>query len=296
MVDISRATTGVNLPPAVASDIWQTATEQSAVMQLATRFDLPGSGVSIPIITGDPVANWVGETAKKPVSRGTVTNKTLRGYTIAVIEPFSNQFRRDLPALYRALAGRLPAALALKFDKTVFGIDAVPGSDFDTLASATSVGITGETYKGLLAAYSAIATGGGELDGWALAPQGKSLLLGETDSTGRPLFTSGIGSDAVPTILGAPTYTTKGVYAADADGAGAGTAAQIGFAGDWSSAAYGVVEDVTISISDQATLDDGGTQINLWQQNMFAVRAEIEVGFRVRDIAHFAKLTNAVQA
>ena len=296
MVDISRATSGVNLPPAVASDIWQASTTQSAVMQLATRFDLPGSGVSIPIITGDPVANWVGETATKPVSRGAVTNKLLRGYTIAVIEPFSNQFRRDLPALYRALAARLPGALALKFDRTVFGIDAAPGSDFDTLFDAALVGISGETYKGLLAAYSSIAEGGGELDGWALSPQAKSLLLGETDTTGRPLFTSGAGSDAVPTILGAPTYTTKGVYAADADGAGAGTAAQIGFAGDWSSAAYGVVEDVTISISDQATLDDGGTQINLWQQNMFAVRAEIEVGFRVRDIAHFAKLTDAVQA
>jgi hypothetical protein len=29
---------------------------------------------------------------------------------------------------------------------------------------------------------------------------------------------------------------------------------------------------------------------------MFAVRAEFEVGFRVRDIAHFARLSTAVQA
>ena len=51
-----------------------------------------------------------------------------------------------------------------------------------------------------------------------------------------------------------------------------------------------------ISVADQATLTDGDTQINLWQRNMFAVRAEIEFGFRVRDIAHFAKLTDAAQA
>jgi hypothetical protein len=29
---------------------------------------------------------------------------------------------------------------------------------------------------------------------------------------------------------------------------------------------------------------------------MFAVRAEIEVGFRIRDIAYFTKLTSAVQS
>ena len=38
------------------------------------------------------------------------------------------------------------------------------------------------------------------------------------------------------------------------------------------------------------TLEDGGTTINLFQQNMFAVRAEIEVGFRC-DTTVFNKLT-----
>ena len=82
----------------------------------------------------------------------------------------------------------------------------------------------------------------------------------------------------------------------DADGAGAGTDAQYGYAGDWNQAVYGTVEGVQISVSDQATINDGGTQLNLWQRNMFAVRAEIEVGFRVRDISYFAKLTSATQA
>ena len=43
---------------------------------------------------------------------------------------------------------------------------------------------------------------------------------------------------------------------------------------------YGTVEGVKIDISNQATLDlGGGSVINLFQQNMFAVRAEIELGF-----------------
>ena len=33
-------------------------------------------------------------------------------------------------------------------------------------------------------------------------------------------------------------------------------------------------------------------QINLWQQNMFAVLVEVEIGFVARDVARFRKLTS----
>lgn len=297
-IDINRTTSGVNLPPAVSSEIWSTAQEASAAMQLSRQMTLPGSGVSVPIITGDAAADWVDETAEKPVSRATLANKVITPYKLAVIEPFSNEFRRDLSALYNELARRLPGALAKKFDATVFGLDAgAPGSNFDTLGAAAAVGIGGKTYTGLVAADQAVATGGGLLNGWALSPQARGLLLGAEDGNGRPLFINNVQTDgAVPALLGAPVFQTKGVYLADADAGGAGTAAQLGYTGDWTSAMYGTVEGVQVSISDQATINDGGTSLNLWQRNMFAVRAEIEVGFRVRDIAHFVKLTDTAQA
>jgi hypothetical protein len=54
---------------------------------------------------------------------------------------------------------------------------------------------------------------------------------------------------------------------------------------------YGIVEGVKIDFSADATLDlGGGSTINLFQQNMFAVRAEIEIGFRA-DVTVFNKLT-----
>jgi HK97 family phage major capsid protein len=298
MVDINRGTTGVNLPPAVSSEIWAQTIEESAVMRLARQIRLPGAGVTIPLITGDAAAGWVDETAEKPVSRATVSNKTMTPYKLAVIEPFSNEFRRDLPALYAELARRLPLALGTKFDSTVFGLAAgAPGANFDVLGGVTAVGIAGLTWKGLVAADQAVAVGGGLLNGWAISPQGRGVLLGAVDGQNRPLFINNVQTDgAVPALLGSPVHVTKAVYAADADGAGAGTVAQYGYAGDWSSAVYGTVEGVQVAISDQATINDGGTQLNLWQRNMFAVRAEIEVGFRVRDAAHFVKLTSATQS
>ena len=240
-------------------------------------------------ITGDAAADWVAETAEKPVSRATLASKTITPYKLAVIEPFSNEFRRDLPALYAELVRRLPFALGLKFDATVFNGTA-PGSNFDVLTAAAAVGITGNTWGGLLAADAAVAAGGGVLNGWALSPQARGVLLAETDSTGRPLFITSMTADgSVPSLLGSPTFLSRAVYLDAATDV-------LGFAGDWTSALYGTVEGVQISVSDQATVNDGGTSLNLWQRNMFAVRAEIEVGFRVRDLTHFARLTAAVQA
>lgn len=53
---------------------------------------------------------------------------------------------------------------------------------------------------------------------------------------------------------------------------------------------YGVVEGVKIDYSADATLISGSDTINLFQQNMFAVRAEIEIGF-VAETDYFAALT-----
>lgn len=288
-IDVNRSTTGIRLDPDQAAEIWSEAEHASAVLQLAQRVNLPGNGTAIDIITGEPEAAWVAETDEKAVKRPTFASKLMTGYTMAVIVPFSNQFRRDKARLYNEVVRKLPQALGKKLDATIFGGTA-PGSNFDVLTGAAAVGIAGKTYKGLVAADQAIATGGGDLNGWALSPQARGLLLGAEDGSGRPLFINNIQTDgAVPALLGAPVYSTKSVYKS-------GTPNVLGFAGDWTSAHVGVVEDIQIDISDQATLTDGGTTINLWQRNMFAVRAEFEVGFRVRNIAHFAKLTDTAQA
>lgn len=284
-IDINRTTT-ISLPGDVASEILQKTQGSSAVMALAQHIPLPGLGTTIPVITGDPEAGWVGETEKKPVKRGTLATKQMTPYTLAVIVPFSKQFRRDVPALYDQMVKRLPGALAKKFDQTVFGAVNAPGSNFDTLKNCTAQSILTDAYGGLVAADADIAAHDGILNGWVLAPQGKSILLTAVDGNKRPLFINNVADGAVPMILSAPVRQSKGAYIAET----ASADAVVGFAGDWTQAMYGTVEGVQISLSDQATLTDGETTINLFEQNMFAIRAEIEVGFRC-DTTVFNKLT-----
>jgi HK97 family phage major capsid protein len=278
MADISRP----NLPASISEDIWAKALEDSAVMQLAQRIELPGNGLAIPVITGEPTADWVEETGVKPVSNSTVAIKTMQPYKLAVIETVSKELMDDMPRLYNALRERLPFALAKKFDATVFGTTA-PGSNFDVLGGATAVALGTDAYGALVTVDGNIANAGGVIDGIVMSPQGKTVLLAATDQTDRPLFNDSVANSTIPTILGAPVHYSRGVYAA-------GNPAQLGFAGDLTHARFGTVAGIEIAVSDQATLGKGEDAINLWQQNMVAIRAEFRVGF-VADTAYFQKIT-----
>ena len=289
--DLKRSTSGVLLPAQVSTEIWGGVQESSAVMAASRQIALPGSGVSIPVVTGDSAAGWVAESAEKPVSHATLGNKTMTPYKLAVIETFSMEFRRDLPALYAELARRLPNALAKKFDETVLAGTA-PGSGFDVLSGAPSLTVDGtNTYQDLVAVYNAVAAAGGDLSAWLASPSLQGQLLSSVDGFGRPLFVPDANnSSVVGNILGRPVYGTRRTLVKSTT-----VGDDTGVAGDFArSAIYGTVEGVQVDVSDQATVNDGGTQINLWQRNMFAVRAEIEVGFIVRDVNHFVRITDGV--
>lgn len=290
-IDINRGTTNVVLPVEVSSEIWGKTLQDSVFMTLARRIQIPGTGLKIQTITGEPVASWVDETASKPVSTSTFGAKTMTPYKLAVIEPFSNEFARDADALYAELVRRLPYALGKKFDQTIMSTTA-PGSGFDVLGGATAVSMTPSSgytlYDQFVTVDGNIATAGGVMDGIALAPQGRAKVLAAKDGDGRPLFTAGVQTGTISPILGAQVITNGSVYV-DL------TTDVYGIAGDFSKAVYGTVEGVKVSISDTATLavgsGDSATTINLWQQNMFAVRAEIEVGFVVEGTGYFNLLT-----
>lgn len=295
-IDINRTTAGAAdlLPKAVSTDIWSTVLEQSQVMRLGRQVPMTGAGMTIPIITGDPVASWVNETDNKPISRGSFTTRSATPYKVAVIEPFSNEFRRDLPGLYAELARRLPSAIAKAFDKAVlFG--PAPGTGFDTLAASPAVSVgTGAAaygYAGLLGALSTVAAvEDADLSAWLLSPQAEIGLLGALDADNRPLYTQSANTDgvgAIGSLLGRPVFKSKSVFNATT------TPDTVGFAGDWSQLMYGVVSGITVRVSDQATLTDGATQINLWQRNMFALLVEAEIGCVVRNDDAFVRLTLA---
>ena len=283
-IDINRGTSGViKLPAEVSSEIWANTLENSAVQARARKVALPAGGLTIPMITGDPEAGWVNETDEKPVSDSKFSSKVMTPYKMAVIELFSDEFRRDLPGLYAELVRRLPYALGRKFDKAALGLEDAPGTGFDTLKDAPEIALDG-TIKPFLSGLKSVAANKGVVDGWTLTEEARVDALNIADSMNRPLLVSDYSTAGqVGTILGKPVSTTRAIEGSKI----------AGFAGEWPSAVWGAVEDIQIDINDRGSVTRGGEQINLWQRNMFAVRAEIEVGFVLRDPKRFVKFTAA---
>lgn len=302
MSGISTNRTDIALPAAISAEILQKTQDASAIMSLARRTDLPGNGTAIPVITGDPEASWVSETGAKPVSNPNLAKKVMTPYKLAVIVPFSNEFARDYNALYDALVARLPGALAKKFDYTVVA-GVAPGTGFDVLTSCTAQSIDvnasgeGGFYSALVAADIDISAAGGVMDGFAMSPQARGEMLSALDKDGRPIFVNSVSEGAIPRLIGQPVLYSKGIYAAGhaSSGSSPAVADVLGVAGDWTQALYGTVEGVKIDVSDQATLTINDSAVNLWEHNMMAVRAEIEVGF-VADTYCFNKIVRTHSA
>ena len=293
--------TNIELPNDVSSEILQQTQGASVVMQLARQIALPGRGTQIPVITGDPQADWVTETGSKPVSNPGLSKKIMQAHKLAVIVPFSDEFRRDAAALYSALIQRLPGALAKEFDKTVFFGSSSSLANFDDFSEATAQAldaVSKTAYDGIVAAETDINSQGGVVNGYVFSPQGRGILLAAQDSDKRPLFLNSPADGALNTILGSPVQYTSAAYKAGTqkEGSTAYNPDVVGFAGDWTHALYGMVEGVKIDFAEQATISmrEGSdtVQVNLWQRNMFAVRAEIEVGF-VAETKYFNALTRA---
>ena len=265
--DIYRGTSGLSLPKEVADFVIAGAIAESAIMNLAQRVYLPGRGLAIPVITSDPTVSIVNEAAEKPVSNSAFSTKNMVPKKFAFIQTFSNEIRRDMPALFDECIARMPKLLAKAFDYQAMTQAALTG--FDSFASVQTVS-TGSTIAEKLAnGMKLIASDGYRMNGIAAGPLGEVDLQTATNSLGMPLFIENIADGRIGRIYGAdvvPTGAINGIIA-----------------GDWNKVKYGIVDGINLEFSDQATVNDGSAQINLWQRNMFAARVEFEASLVIGD-------------
>lgn len=287
-IDINRLSNGVALPKEISAEILNLTQAASAFASVSKNIALPGSGASIPVVTGGASAAWVAETDEIGVSRPSFDTKEMTAYKLGVVVPFSREFVRDAGSLYDAAVAYLPTALALKFDQTVAGSTA-PGSNFDVLGGAAAKVVDGtNTADDIFEIIKALGVAKSQASAWIASPLLHALILTAPATDGRPLFGPAMDSQSVGSLFGAPIHRVSDVLVAGA--VPATDPNTIGFAGDFTKAFYGTVQGVQLSVSDQATLTDGQTTLNLWQRDMVAVKATIEVGFRVGAATNYIKI------
>lgn len=272
-LDLSRVSGSLNLPASDSGLIFAAVQKDSAFQKAARQISLPGTGTVIHNI-GKATASIVGETDVKPVSTPALASKTVSAHTFSVLVPVSNQLLSDAAAVVNIIRNEAPKAIAEKFDATVAGLAAAAPSNFGAIGDATSQAVT--DYASFVAALGAVASNGGRPTAVVLSTKLFYELLAVTNDLGVAVF-----NITDTTINGVPYYLYD---SADAEG----------FVGDFSRAVWGNVEGISVATSDSATIVDGETTINLFQQNMTAIRVEARLGFQIADINDFVKITGAV--
>lgn len=298
------------LDPVRAGAIFERAAQQSVVMQLVQRVPLGISGATVPVVTGRPQVGWVAEGAQKPATKGSMTLKTITPKKMAAIMVNSAEVVRANPGGYiNTMQNSLAEAFAIAFDRAALhdeGPDGTgSGGPFSTYIDQTTKAVElgtaaadeGSIHQDLVSAMRTVVTDADDsgrryrVNGWALDAIVEPDLWGAVDANGRPIYTElpldaeSAGLTTPGRLVGRRSFISEGVATEDLE-------TVVGYGGDWSQAAWGVIGGISYDVSTQATVTIDGELVSLWENNLVAIRAEAEYGFVVADPEAFVKLTN----
>ncbi len=279
------------IPTAVASNIIADVTRGSAVMSLAKTVPMTTPEKVVPVMTAGAGAYWVGEAEKISTSTAAWIYPKLTVKKLGVIIPVTNEALR-YPTIdaFAEIRPTIAEAFAVAFDKAaLFGTASPYGAGKSIHERAVAAGneftfgsVVDQQLGGDIADLMALI----EADGYDVnafaAPIGmKNSLRKAKDDNGNAVFRD-ITKDAPAELYGQPlAYVRNGAWDA---------AKSKAFAGNFDYCLVGVLQNIEYKISEDATLGTGETAINLFEQDMVALRATMQIGFLVVKDAAFANL------
>lgn len=290
---LMNARTG-SIPTQYASAMIGEVVQNSAVMQLAQLEDMSLPKKEITYLAEGPGAYWVAEGERIQTSKATWLTAEMEAKKLGVIIPVSKEFLRySVSDFFNMIRPKIAEAFYKKFDQAaLFGTQSPYAAGHSILAAATAAGNTvahddAEALYGQLNGLIGLVEDNEiDPDGIATVRSLKQVFRGELDSTGRPIYVKGDGT-APDDILGLPI--------AYVNGSSFDKTKAVAMTGDWDYARFGILQDIEYSISEEATLttvvDEGGVPLNLFERDMFALRATMHVAFMVLKDEAFAVLT-----
>jgi HK97 family phage major capsid protein len=298
------------LPRNITGPIFEKSVEQSAVMMQSRRVPLSmDATTSIPVPLDVPIADWVDEAGRKPISSGGVGLKNMQGKKIAVLIPVSEEVvRTNAAGLYAQLSNDLPTAFARAFDRAAIAGKTMKGAtgpfaDYVTATSKTvELGATstanGGIYVDLVKGEKLVVDDDWDFTGYVADKRLQPLLKMSVDTQGRPLLVD-VMNDAnramAGTLAGYPVAWSRSVSGKYRRQSTSTDTKLRAVGGDWGQTAYGVGMDISIKVSTEATyVDEDGGVHSAFQENLVLLLAEAYYGFVLGDANAFVAYTDAV--
>lgn len=290
-VTLQDAPTG-KVPSELGTGIVQSVVQNSAVMQLAKPEKMTKPKKEFNYLAGGIGAYWVNEGEIIQTSKAQWLTATIEAKKLAVIIPVSKEFLRySVTKFFNEIKPHIAEAFYTKFDQAaLFGTNSPYVQNI--LKASTDSGNTVEEvanqslYLQLNGLLGLVEDKEHDPNGFATTRSLRQKLRGTVDAQGRPIFNQP-GQGAPDSALGQPIAYVNGKSFDK-------TKASV-FAADWDYARYGILQGIEYAVSQDATLtsivDETGKPINLFERDMFALRATMHVGFMILKDDAFATLT-----
>lgn len=267
----------------------------STVMKLAKNEPMTAPKKNFSFKAKGPGAYWVSETEVIKTSKVEWLQASMTAEKLGVIIPFSKEFLRYT---VKDFFGEVKPLIAEAFHET-FDLAALFGtnSPFATHGSGKSI-FTGATEAGnsvaiktganlqddIFALMALIEADGFNPDALATTNAFKQDLRTAKDGQLNRLYTDLNSVEGLPVAYAKPEAWDKVKAAA--------------LMGDWDFARYGILQGIEFSVSEDATLSSvvgaDGKPINLFERDMFALRATMHIGYMNVKPAAFGALTPVV--
>ncbi|MGJ0848181.1 phage major capsid protein [Tissierella praeacuta] len=265
----------------------------SVVAQLAKPEPMTKPVKEFTYLAEGPGAYWISEAERIQTSKAKWLTAKMEAKKLGVILPVSEEFLRyTVTDFFNQMRPAIAEAFYTKFDQAaLFGVNspyAVDTSVWEKIVKSgnkVEQGSTKNLYTDLNSLLALVEDGDSDPNGFTTTKRFRKDLRGVLDENGRPIFND-VKQGATADALGLPIGYANGKswdY----------TKANL-ITGDWDYARYGILQGIEYSISEDATLttivDEDGKPINLFERDMFALRATMYIGFMTLKEDAFAAL------
>lgn len=294
-VMLMDAKTGT-IPAETGTAVLKETMTNSAVMQLAKYEEMTKPVKNFTYLADGPGAYWVGEGERIQTSKATWLDAKMEAKKLGVIIPVSKEFLRyTVTDFFEQMKPLIAEAFYKKFDQAALfgnGSPYVAGTSVweRIVASGQSIaqGTNPNLYLDVNDMIALLEEGDHDFNGLTTTKSFRKDLRGTVDTNNLPIFND-TTAGAPSTILGQPiAYAPKASF---------DKTKALALAGDWDMARYGILQGIEYKVSEDATLttiqDAQGNDVNLFERDMFALRATMHVAFMTLKDDAFAALTPA---
>ncbi|WP_079708618.1 phage major capsid protein [Paraliobacillus ryukyuensis] len=265
--------------------ILQDVMQNSRIMQLGVYEEMNSKEKKFEYFAQGPGAYWVNETEKIQTSKPTMLQVTMTAKKLGVILPVSREYLHyKLADFFEQMQPKIAEAFYKKFDEAgILGVNNPFAQSIQKSVTDEGNIVTGDiTFDNILAVEDKLYDNDVEPNAWVSKTQNHTALRNAQkieNGVAQSLYDRANGTiDGITTVNLKSGNMPKGTL----------------FAGNFDHLRYGIPYNINYQISEDAQLstitNEDGSPVNLFEQEMVALRATMDVGLMIIKDSSFAKL------